>query len=343
MSILTFFWCAILSFAFVQAAIPNSDVKFKIFDDQSRDFESNVRDSLETTKNFFAQEEVANIVDTGSVIVGYVPYVGQLSGLMPVLRDTLAEESDWKETFTKAIAHETKREIAESNIRWMEATMKTIQDKIPLLGDDNPDRENRKTIASYMHSELDKMINFFGHTESLFRKYPLDGSPPLIQLALLVAIFSPIARTLIPLESKNPQISCKIRDQLLDYRPRTVNARLEKLSTKISIRTVIDKTLAKTFNENGYNETSPGEIRCERGGCSKPYFSPFASCLKDSFADDEYYVENYEVTTCIEDYSSLVRHRVEQMFPVQLLEDVCIEPKSREPTGQCIQLFSKFF
>lgn len=132
----------------------------------------------------------------------------------------MADRSDWRDAFTKAIADESMRGVVESEVRWMEATMETIQSKIQLLGDENPSLESRRNIASNMHSELDRMINFFDLKSSLFRKYPLIGTPPLLQLASLVIVFSPIARGLIPLEAMSPQIACKMHDILSDYLPR---------------------------------------------------------------------------------------------------------------------------
>lgn len=104
---------------------------------------------MQTTEHFFAREEV---VDGGTVVVSFMPYIGQLAWL----RNALADESDWKETFTKAIVHETQLEITDNNIRMMESAMQAIHDKISLLSNEkNPDYENRKIVATILHTKLD--------------------------------------------------------------------------------------------------------------------------------------------------------------------------------------------
>lgn len=177
------------------------------------------------------------------------------------------------------------------------------------------------------------MINFFELKSCLFRKHPLIGTPPLILLASLVAMFSPIARTLIPLEAKNPQISCKMHDVLVDYRPIIVSARLQQLHTEKSIFTPMLEVMSWPFNSNGYNKSNPAVIDCEKG-CKSNRTYPMELCLKDNFSQDEYDVQNNGSLTCVHDYAALIRHRVETLFPIELMNNLCVERYSRETTGK---------
>lgn len=201
------------------ASVPYEDVKLNIFDKNPHDFETRVFESMQITKNLYANEEAEAVADGIASVVSVIPVIGSIGKVIPLIRSTLAEQSDWRDSFARTIADETKREIAESEIRWMDATMETINEKFILLSENNPDISNRKTVASIIHTDLNKMINFFALRTSLFKKYSLIGTPPLLELASLVALFSPVAQTLIPLESKNPQIACKMLDVLLDFRP----------------------------------------------------------------------------------------------------------------------------
>lgn len=201
--------------------IPYSDVEVNIFDKHPKDFELRVLRLMNTTHKFYKKHNVSSIFD---ILSAHAPYVGELINTVKIFHDTMSEQSQWRLQFTKAITDETLREIAESEGRRMKATMQTVETKIKILGDSNPDKSNRKTIASILHTELDKLINFFDLKSSLFRKYPLMGAPPLVQLGSLIAIFSPYAKALNPLEAMNPQISCKMRDVLLDFMPRAVNS-----------------------------------------------------------------------------------------------------------------------
>lgn len=158
------------------------------------------------------------------------------------------------------------------------------------------------------------------------------GAAPLIQLALLVSVFTPFAGMLIPMESKNPQLSCKMLDVLLDYRPRAVYARLQQLHSETSIFKPIANVMSKPFNRYGYNETDPATINCERGCELDETFSETRICLNDTFSSgSSFLIENNE-TTCVSDYAGLIRHRVENLFPIDLLNGEC-DRTPKKPTG----------
>lgn len=214
----------------------------------------------------------------------------------------------------------------------MEASLKTIQTKANLLGDHNLDTENRKTIASIIHTDLDKMVNLFDLQLSLFKKYPLMGAPPLLQLASVIAMFGPIIKTLIPIEAMNPDISCKMHDVLLDYRPCIVNARLRELHDEVSSFKSRQKVISLPYNPNGYNETNPGEINCKKG-CDLDR-TPNEFCLEDKFSNNflECSIKN-GTSVCMEDYGKLIRHQVEKLFPIALLDKLCADRKPKIPTG----------
>lgn len=229
----------------------------------------------------------------------------------------------------------------------MQATIEIIQDEATQLDGTNIDNNViRKRIASFMYSDLDRMITLFSHQYSVFKKYPLIGAPALIELALLIAIFTPIAKILVPLEVKNPQVACKTLDTLLDYRPRTVSARLEKIHSN---HTLFIGTLAAVrqmpYNRNGYNKTAA--LKCKKIDENRS-FLPTDDGLWDEFG---YFIPFHNNLTCFSEYASYVRHRVEKMFPIQLLEMVCND-RDRKPNVPastsflneifCFSLFSSF-
>lgn len=319
------------------AAIPWSDVQTHIFDSRPRDFELRVLKLMNTTRKFYAQHNVTSMFD---VLASHAPYVGEMITAVRQLRDTMVEQSQWRIQFTKAISDETLRGIADSEIHRMKSTMQTVETKIKILGDDNPDLSNRKTIVSILHTELDKLINFFDLKSSLFRKYPLMGAPPLIQLASLIAIFSPFAKALNPLEAMNPQISCKIRDVLLDFRPRAVNARFHQIHADLSIFESKVKVMSMPYNAHGYNRTDSNVIDCDHG--CKTSTQSNKHCLKDNFGSDEFSV-NIDGSTCVEDYALMIRQRVEELFPIDMLNKICIDSEQKTPTGKLEVLPRKEF
>lgn len=327
--------CIVPLFVPTWASVSYDEVNFRILINKTTNFEAEVLKSFQTTKNFFAQPEVKKGVLI-SILAGFIhPYVAMVHGVLFVMAGLFASESDWQKTFAKAIDRETKREIALSQLTLMKSNIKSIAAKYDLLVENKTKLEKQHTVGIVIHSKIDEMLNFFADGDSLFKKFPLLGTPLLQQLAQLTAIFDPVAKELIPEEADRPDISCKMRDILVDYRRHTVNARLEMLrvvSKKYySILPDITNAMSIEYNQYGYSKTKGGTLSCEKG-CSNKY------CLKDDFGDDAY---SFPPNSCVMDYALLVRHRVEKMFPVELLDSSCSNPL--RPTGISITHCTYYF
>lgn len=302
----------------------DGDIKVTIFGSNLTNFERNVIESTKILKSFVESEDVAVVVTHGAVALSYLPFnIAKFYKFVPLIRQILADRSDWRDAFTKAISNETMHAVTENQINWLEATLQTLQSKIKTVGDDNLSFQNRRNIASNMHTELDRIVNFVDLESSLFRKYPLLGAPLIIQLAPLVAFFNPIAGALIGSEAMNPQISCKMHDILADYLPRTLNARLHQLHSEVSIFREIITVLNLPYEANGYGVPIQCAIGCQK---RKPI------CLKDKFSTLELFSTE---SKCTIDYGALLRHRIEALFPIDLLKKQCTEPQT--PSGKPLE------
>lgn len=304
------------------ASTPFDEVKLNIFDSKRRSFEAIVLESLQTTENIFANKYVEAATDIAVIGLGMIPEIGPLFSLITVFRNLLAEESDWKGTFTRAISRETKRQISLDGIRLMESTMKSVESQFQLLSNSNPSLKSRKMVALILQNSIDTMINYFDRRDSLFKKYPLMSAPPLIELSLLIAFFYPLSNALNPWETQQLKIACKIRNVLLDYRERAVEERLDELNISPSIDPIsLYKRLAEIrtmpYNPNGYNSSK--QMDCEVG-CQ----STGAICIKDNYSTNEYF-NSWSYERCLNDYVGFVRHRVEDAFPFDLLNMLCNE------------------
>lgn len=327
---------AFITFGVCSANISFDQLKLNIFDDNRTHLvESLVPISLESTEKFFANRNIANLIASTqtSTLDSVTPFFAKLGGLSLALRNIVAKEGDWIQSFARAIANDGRDGLALYDIHWMQAAIDLFEKEVIDLYDSNADHDvSRKRIASFMHSDLDKMINLFAHQYSIFKKFPLIGAPILIELSLLIAIFSPIAKILVPLQVRNPQIACKTLHTLLDYRPRTVSARLEKVHSN---STLFVSTLAAvrqlSYNPNGYSKAA--SLQCQSVDESRP-FRPSNNSLWDDFG---YYIPYHYDQSCFSDYASYVRHKVEELFPIRLLEKVCDERKSNASRGKSIQ------
>lgn len=87
------------------------------------------------------------------------------------------------------------------------------------------------------------------------------------------------------------------------------------------------------YNKYGYNSTNPPVINCGRG-CDSDEMGVMEACIMDEFGEDAYFGRNIGNDTCLKEYGALLRHRVEQLFPVEQLENLCTEQRSKRPTGK---------
>lgn len=322
-------------FGVCSAAIPFDHVNINLFDNnQTHSLESFLSISLKSTENIFASKNIVNfIMNTETITLNsLIPFVGHLGGLSLALKNLLANDGDWMKSFVRTIANESRTNLALNDIHWMQAAIGIIQKEVPDLDGTNSEHNIlRKRIASSIYSDFDKMINLFAHQYSIFKNYPLIGAPVLIELSLLIAIFTPIAKVLVPLDVKNPQIACKTLNTLIDYRPLTVSARLDKIHSN---NTLFVRTLAAVrqwpYNSNGYNKSVALECQKIDGNRSFPP-GHSGNGLWDEFG---YQIPYHYNQTCFREYASYVRHRVEELFPIQLLEKVCNYRRSNVPAGK---------
>lgn len=328
--------CMATVFGLSWSGIPYDKMNLNVFDARPRDFELGVIESMEMTQKFYARDDILLAIGTTAVLAldlvafKFAPFISQFWKQVPLFQNIVEDQGPWSGAFISAIANETLCSITDSEIRWMSSSMQTIRTKVKLLGANNTDLANRKTLASIMHTELDKTINFFDIKNSLFRKYPLIGVAPLLALTSLVAAFDPIARQLIPFEAQNTQISCKMYDILLDYRPRTIAARLRKLTAEMPIFKPLVDVMALPYNGNGYNATNPGVIDCERHcNASQPATIGGQICLKDEFSDIDFHM----TLECVASYAKFIRYRIEKLFPIDIMDKLCVDREPKKPTG----------
>lgn len=317
-------WC--------QSQVPFYNVKFELFDKRTTNFEHTIYNSLQSTQNFFARDDVKKAIEIETTIVQFIPFVSEINSIIHTVIGLLDEESDWKKDFSKAIASETMRLVADNQIHWMQSQIKTIRKNIHLLDENKqPNLQSRMANAQFIHNSLDTMVNYLGNKVSVFRKFPLVTSPLVISLSLLIATFIPIAKSIIPIETEELQLACKTQDLLEKYRSRAVMARADKVNTIYDHYDAMMKELSKPYNSRGYNQLAHNTLHCSMG-CHTPDSHKNSHCIVDEFSKMKY---NYGNTKCINEYTALIRHRMEEMFPVEIFTKLCGNGnRERRTTGK---------
>lgn len=211
--------------------IPFENVKIEIFDSRPTNFEKNISNSLETIKNFWADETVETVIGTGSAIVHFLPFGEAITTIAEAVIDLLKDESDWKDGFVRELKKQQDVAIVMNQIDLIAAEFKTIKSKLPSLNASRePNLETRKTHSNIIHSDLDTILNYYD--KSIFRKYPLLTAPLLINLGHLITVFAPISNDIYPLTTELLPIACKAYDLMKLYRTLAVYHRLQKTSLK---------------------------------------------------------------------------------------------------------------
>lgn len=232
-------------------------------------------------------------------------------------------------SFIAAIYSDAEKLIAENDIKWSGSKLTANSVKIPVLGSSTAAGTEKVSIATSLHTDLDALINYFARPDSLFKKYPALGVQPVIALSLMVAALTPIVHNITPNIADSPDIACKMYDVVNDYRSRAVYARLEHVDavTDELIHDELINELEQPYNQYGYNRSGPPTINC-----TMDHF-PGASSILDDYNEKRYFFEWGSGSGCGNDYRMLVRHRVEQMFPTDLLKSLCKRPSQLKPSG----------
>lgn len=283
-------------------------------------------ESLQTTKNFFADETTKLALQSLTIGAQFipVPFLGTLVGLMSNFAGILEQETKWKTQFAKEISDQTDKKFASYNVDTMDTFLITDRQLIKSLNKTiqggNYDKIKGEMIstADNIHKDFLNMINGFTKPNSKFKHHPLIGSSILIALSLMVSVFEPIAIPFIA-KASNLKLSCMIRDGMIDYLPFMVEDRLAKLNTNFIELT---KVRNKPYNQNGYDELS--YLDCTNETCR-------ATCIKDEYSAKDLQ-RNVKESNCEINYALHLRHLVEKMFPIKLLQERC-DQKLGDSTG----------
>lgn len=325
-------------------------------------FETQLRASMQTTKNFFARDDVKLI--TNGISAGLKSVIGPAAALLPMVQSALSKESDWKEPLLKTIASQEKRSLIDYQLDSIELDSTQISGSIKQLNvslhqnhDEKSEVEKMKDISNVALVQ-DKLINIvtrFASGNSLFREYPELAIGPLLGLSVLIPLFAPIRDTIYQNKTDETIISCKLSETLAEYLPLVLHWRLKNIFS-ISDKPVPDDVIyALAYKPepylpgggaHNYRHQNTSDVRCDRNACSNEVH---IVCFKDKMQDDSLYsgLLGEPSYNCLVDYLFLVRLRVQELFnnAIGLSQNTCsnaLKNRQRDPTGKCQFLFWVF-
>lgn len=198
--------------------IPWTDVHVTIFDKKSLNYEKDLlyESMQEHKKGGTASLHGRIVVGTLGAVAGAIPIAGGFVQFLLSFADMLTIGSDWQNSLSQAIRETEELSTAHAKASDLVARIHSIHNSLGLA-----ESKDKDMIVWDTRKDLDYMMNIFDSHDSIFKKYPSIGAPILINLSKLIARLSP--------EINNPYISCKMRKILIEYRNRTLDARLDQI------------------------------------------------------------------------------------------------------------------
>lgn len=338
------------------ASIPYKDLQITLIktDGAIGQFETMLRQSMTTRKNFFASSDVQMI--TKGLGVALKPLIGPAAAALPAIQAALGKESDWKGPMIKTIASQEKRALIQSNLDNIEKESDIIADSVTTLNvslNKDPaqksDVEKMKEIANteIIQNNLKTIISRFSSGNSLFRQFPELAVGPLLGLSSLIALFAPIRDTIYENKSDDTIISCQLHETLKEYFLPIINWRLKNIKS-IGKRQIPDDLLyAVTYEPNKYVPIGDGDfykykgrndIRCDRNACDESFDG---DCFTDQMQDSTLFsgTKGSPRHDCLADYLFFVRLRAQELLDsaIELTNNTCSEVmrnRQRVPTGK---------
>lgn len=299
--------CAAAIISCAWAWIPYNDIEFELLDGFPKTVDYQVRQLVQTTKNFFLRNDVDCVTEGGTTkVVNYGAYLRQISAIIPVVQNVVASEHEWKHTLYKMIPDSVRRSMAENHIRELDSALRSIAYNVANLDPNkNLTKDSKAVIVQHIHDTLNSMVAKFSQRQSVFRRHPLIAIPMVLAISSLISLFIPIEAALAPELERNSLVSCKLYETLIEYRDLASVSRLHKLdivdSTGATIlkRNPINQVQSKPFNEFGYNQSSDASVACRRD-CRSTDGEHIYVCLRDPFSGTEYDCgKRFEMYNCL--------------------------------------------
>lgn len=331
--------------------IPWKDVPVTIFSKDKTNLENNLFSSMQQNiKGGTADLHGRIIVGTIGAIAGAIPIAGGFVQFLLSFADMLSTGSDWQRSLSQTIVETVDVKTAQDKASELVAKIHSIHSSLIV-----PNVKNKDMIVWDTRKDLDYMMNMFEPHDSIFKKYHSIGAPILINLSKMIAQFSP--------EINDPYISCKMRRILIEYRTRTLDARLDKITFRLlpvgdpkdrkppywdyniyqqyDMVFVRAHVMALKYTKSIKDKFGESKLwACENTdrieNYSQDYWKKISSLYHASYElNDEF--GGYHVLPrnihCAVEYYTYIRYLIEEMFNIESYDNFCGNRDPQIPTG----------
>lgn len=361
MSVIIIFYLISVTFG----AIPIDELNLNVISSNSTiypEFETQLREALQTEKNFFARDEVtiANTALTAGIAIGIgltagatVAAFAPLVAILPIVQLALSRETDFKEPLINVITSVTKRQSVEGDLFKIETESKLIFKNIrkinKYLNDSNEKSDESKmhiiSLVTLIQDHLETILAIYSSGDSKFWEYPQLAVHPLLGLTLLISRFAPVRDIILKNEFDESIISCQLTETLQSYFPKILRWRLKQLYPGYGYEDQITPKINTVLNHpeffisNGKSvDTDNKNIRCIKLRCDAVPYHCFMDKLQGDISITEEKIEGHNYK-CLYDYLLLLRSRVTEIFDdaIDVMNGTCsseMRTRNREKSGK---------
>lgn len=271
--------------------IPYKDLnRPKIFDSKPTNYE------VELYKAFSGSLESSG-KKMGLAIAGAFPGISEAAPILDELYDLLSPGSEWQKTVARTIDDVTDKKELNKEVGFIRGKLDAIYNSLTPPPSRGP-KPDPATVNWDTHCRIDEILNHFAEHKSVLKKYALVGSPLLLELARFVASLSA--------GINDHNMSCKIRNILLEYRQRAVDARFDKITSKwtvglksleimmgknYEIPLIRSNIFSLRYTKKGYGGDVYDQMKCKKYP-KKNGVPEFAYVLDDEYDNEFYYGVN---------------------------------------------------
>lgn len=236
-------------------------IGFTLFEQLSDDYYIRLRDSLETTRNNFSNPLISGVaggVSAAATLVSaatgnpFPAILAKLVAFIPLLVTVLADKSDWKGNFFRALKNRDEITEAKDVLREIRNKLSSKFSNHLRHFNETTDEELKAHLTRVMDSDLSEIIGYFNQPDSPLRDLPEIAAPMLLAISPIIANAMLNLKKHDPDYRQNSHVACYLKDNLQEYFLLTLLSRLNKIEVYSTLHG------DNTYDSVQYHIHSPG-------------------------------------------------------------------------------------
>lgn len=328
-------WLVLFLIHFVSASVLNDDIHIDLCNGiNEADYKDNIRRALMDVEEKINQiDTISSVSKIGELIPGSVIVTGPFNTFIQRQMNEMRVNE-----LSNIITDTVDRRLANQETINMLASLTTITQQFEQIRNSvNLPEADIRIKLHIVQNEIMKSINLYKQEGSIFCKYPELAIVPFGAIAILLNVFEPLRKKILPAIKTTPDLACQLQNLCDKYAFLYVFNRFYEIQVlgpkdgssimhpgattgyspnwQSRNEAAIDIFLDE-YNQHGYNTTE--RLLCDEPGYKNSYLldkTGYNSKLRFHMSD----------RYCSKGYLQLVRHKIESAFDdsKKTLNDIC--------------------